>query len=229
MSTYAMTATFNQTKTQAVSEDTLSSRLVYALNYLRISQSEVARRVGIKPQVIQYLCTNHAKKSKFAYEIALALEINPTWLIAGKGSADFKNTNNTVDSSSLKVPLLDLNTIASWLNQTNESLSQPQEFTYAAAPIAAHSYAVRITDTSMIPRFEVNTILVVDPDLKPENGDFVVVKILHQEQPIIRQLLYRCDTYYLAPANSAMYKEIELSNEDKVLGVVRQIYYEFER
>jgi DNA-binding XRE family transcriptional regulator len=56
--------------------NTLSSRLLQALGERGISQAELARKIGLKRQSIQYLCTSGTNKTKFAHDIAAALDIN---------------------------------------------------------------------------------------------------------------------------------------------------------
>lgn len=64
---------------------TLADRLKFALARKGISQSELARRIGIKPQAIQYLCSGRGHKSGYIAEIARELEIRPHWLATGQG------------------------------------------------------------------------------------------------------------------------------------------------
>jgi SOS-response transcriptional repressor LexA len=225
MSTLTMNDILDKTKDNT-REASLSSRLAYALERLRISQSELARRVGVKPQIIQYLCTGNATKSKFAYEIASALEINPDWLIAGKGPMLFSLPLET--SLQPKVPLLTWHQIIDWLN--NEAFKKTVDHFINITNIAPPScFAVKVNDTSMIPRFEINTVLVIDPLLEAKSGDFVIAQTLYQDQPVMRQLMSKNRKLYLTPSNYAIYKEIELTTEDKILGIVTQTYYEFIR
>lgn len=51
-----------------------------------MSQSELARVVGIKPQSVQYLCTSKSDgtRSRFITEIAITLGVRPEWLLAGE-------------------------------------------------------------------------------------------------------------------------------------------------
>lgn len=49
-----------------------------------LSQSELARRVGVKAQAIQHLATK-GQGSKKNYDIALACDVDPEWLATGSG------------------------------------------------------------------------------------------------------------------------------------------------
>lgn len=59
-------------------------RLEYALKLRGVSQSELARRVGVRAQAIQYLASK-GKASTHAGAIASALRVSPTWLTHGRG------------------------------------------------------------------------------------------------------------------------------------------------
>ncbi len=222
MSILTMTDTLNAKVHTA--ETSLSSRLTYALKRLQISQSELARKVGVKPQVIQYLCTSNANKSKFAYEIAAALEVNAEWLVTGKGPMLF-----ALPAEHPKVPLLLWHQVGNWLNKNKTFTVNADNFVNISSIAPPNSYALKVNDTSMIPRFEINTILVIDPSSEARPGDFVIAEIPHQDQPVVRQLLHKNGKFYLVPSNSAIYKEIELTDEVRFLGTVRQTYYEFTR
>ncbi len=64
---------------------TFGERLKYALDKLNVSQSELGRRTGVSQQAIYYIIQNKLTKSKFAFKIADALGITPSWLIHGIG------------------------------------------------------------------------------------------------------------------------------------------------
>src|SRR6185312_10800584 len=110
-------------------------------------------------------------KSKFAYEIASALEINPDWLIAGKGPMLFSLPVDT--SLQPKVPLLTWPQIIDWLNNSEAFKKTLDNYINLASIAPPSSFAVRVNDTSMIPRFEINTVLIIDPLLEAKPGDFV--------------------------------------------------------
>ena len=78
------------------SEDqtTLSTRLTFALAEKGVTQTELARKIGIKKQTIQYLCASGTNRSKFSYDIAHALDINVDWLITGTGAMNFCHTKD---------------------------------------------------------------------------------------------------------------------------------------
>lgn len=63
----------------------LGERLAWAMKKRGIGQSELARRVGTRQGTIQNLLSGASKRSTCTVELALALEISPTWLGTGLG------------------------------------------------------------------------------------------------------------------------------------------------
>jgi phage repressor protein C with HTH and peptisase S24 domain len=64
---------------------TLSERLKVALEAAKMSQEQLAQRVGVSQPAIAKLVSGKTKSSRKSLEIALALGINPAWLVSGKG------------------------------------------------------------------------------------------------------------------------------------------------
>ena len=210
--------------TKMLNEANLSTRLVYAMKKLGVNQSELARRIGVKPQVIQYLCTNNAERSRFAFEIADALGVNLDWLIAGKGrmmeKAGVQETTN--------IPLINWTDIRNWVS-TNRKEIKPVGNISSQVSFSQESYALKMVDSSMTPRFEVDTTLIVDPEITAHENDFVIVSTEHGTTPILRQLITKNSKPMLVPINAALYKEIEFCENNRIFGVLRQTFYEFAR
>ncbi len=68
--------------------NTLAKRLRYAREQAGLSQSALARRVGIKPQAIQFIEAGQVHRPRNIVEIAAALGVAPEWLLLGKRRMD---------------------------------------------------------------------------------------------------------------------------------------------
>lgn len=64
---------------------TLSERLNHALQLTGVTQSELARRIGIKQQSISQICSGKSARSRYTMQIAEALRVNAHWLATGDG------------------------------------------------------------------------------------------------------------------------------------------------
>ncbi len=61
-----------------------SERLKFALEIRGLNQSDLARKIGVEPQSIQYLCKK-GTRSVHNVKIASVLNISPKWLAEGLG------------------------------------------------------------------------------------------------------------------------------------------------
>lgn len=64
---------------------TLAQRLRYCRERAGLSQSALARAVGIKPQAVQLIEAGRVEKPRNLLALAAALEVNPAWLQTGEG------------------------------------------------------------------------------------------------------------------------------------------------
>lgn len=207
----------------AFNQNTLSFRLKIALKSTNISQSQLARSIGVKPQVIQYLCQKNIKSSRFTYLIAEALGINHAWLAAGVG------TIYPVDSSDdiqYKIPLFSINDCDDYIEGKQLDTSQTR---HIFSTISPNNLALILEDNSMEPRFEKGTILIVDRNSKYQNNDFVIAKIKKYNSYFFRQLSIYGNTIKLIPLNQDIYKEITLIDQDVIIGNVVQTICNYKR
>ena len=212
----------NKDNRQPVEPTTLSERLAYALKMLRVSQADLARKIGIKPQAIQYLCNSNAKKSGFTYEIAEALGISSAWLANGEGSIQLDDTPEIKLMKSQKgIPIIQWCDIEKWVNQNFDStMDQKNEWILINSEGSNNCFAVRLQDKSMYPRFEQNTILIIDPERIPQNKDFVISRLNKTGEFIFRQYEVLDSDIRLSPMNTEIYKTIILKNNDVICGVM---------
>ncbi len=68
--------------------NTLAKRLRYAREQAGLTQSSLARQVGIKPQAIQFIEAGQVRRPRNLVEIATILGVAPEWLLLGKGRMD---------------------------------------------------------------------------------------------------------------------------------------------
>ncbi len=64
---------------------TLSERLNHDLQLTGVTQSELARRIGIKQQSINQICFGKSARSRYTMQIAEVLRVNAHWLATGDG------------------------------------------------------------------------------------------------------------------------------------------------
>ncbi|MBA3660218.1 MAG: helix-turn-helix transcriptional regulator [Gammaproteobacteria bacterium] len=197
----------------------LSLRLKYALNVLGFSQTELARRINVKPQVIQYLCSSCSQKSRFTLEIAESLNIDFTWLATGRGILPKKLELLNVKNS---IPLLSFPQIREWVVDGNEiNYSNVNTWLSSSGVIKPNSYAVMINDRAMAPRFDLATIIIIEriKTNRIENNSFILVYLFEENFIVFRQLSISKKNRCLIAINKSLHKDIILREKDKILGV----------
>ena len=68
-------------------------------------------------------------------------------------------------------------------------------------------------------------VIIVDPDLSPDNLDYVIAFKIGTKTPTLKQICSYEDEVYLKPLNKEFHA-VKLTNEHKILGVVRQIRFD---
>ena len=172
-------------------EETLSDRLRLALSKLALSQSSLARKIAVKPQVIQYLCNSKTKTSIFTYKIADELKINPIWLATGRGAMLLEDDlNHVIIESQQKIPLLAIESLKKIIMGEQKIADLiPEKWILTDNKIGQESYALFLKDQSMFPRFEENTLVLFEQNKEPKDGDYVLVYIHKNQDILFRQLI----------------------------------------
>jgi len=208
------------TITMQHNQQNLSERLLYALKYRKMSQASLARLVGIKPQAIHYLCHNTARTSRFAHEIALALQINASWLSHGTGMMLSEDEPLARIARNQKlVPVLEPCELQKTITQ-NPDYHDAREWVPANSDASEHSFAFQIQDNALYPRFDRGTLIILDPDRAPKNADFILMFLADTGDFVFGKYVVRKSCVTLEPMNTRLYKTIEKKAEDIIVGVI---------
>jgi phage repressor protein C with HTH and peptisase S24 domain len=205
---------------KACDSNTLSYRLCYIMRLKRIGQSELAGLIGVKAQVIQYLCSKNIKSSRFTYEIAEALGVSHTWLAVGEGPV-FPLKDSDDDQKYYKIPIIQWEHLSNYKEKGLGSLGDVK-FVFSNVGSKTNVCALTLDDNAMSPRFESGTIVIIDLNEEPVNNDFVVAKIAKYNMCVFRQLKIGNETKLLIPFNHGIYKDLILDRDDVVFGTMIQ-------
>lgn len=137
-------------------------------------------------------------------------------------NSDLSGFTNIEEAPRLRgtVPLI------SWVQAGIASLAidnyQPGDYeslVETTVPVGDNTYALRVKGDSMEPLFTEGEILIVEPELSPENGDYIIVRN-GDDEATFKKLVKDGSDWYLKPLNSS-YKT-KLMTEDMIIcGVVR--------
>ena len=209
--------------------ETLSDRLNYALEVIGIKQAQLAKLINVKPQVINFLCENNTKNSRFTFEIASVLELNATWLATGQGAMFLNDDPRYKLFKEYEiVPIIDEQTIKSaFLTQ-----QFPQPEGAKVAPVKTQKeniFAFVVKDAAMAPIFPIDSILFFqwDPNLKAQHEHYLLLYAEEYDTIFVRRLIINNDKKILSVLNEDFYKSIEFSKKIRIIGNVIATYHHF--
>lgn len=87
-------------------------------------------------------------------------------------------------------------------------------------PVNRHTFALRVSGDSMEPEFKEGMILVIEPEMEPNPGDFVVAKN-GEDETTFKQLVKDGGDWYLKPLNERY--PIKPLGQAKIIGVLRAV------
>lgn len=94
------------------------------------------------------------------------------------------------------------------------------ELIATSVPVKRHTFALRVSGDSMEPEFQAGMILIIEPEMDPEPGDYVVAKN-GDDETTFKQLVRDGADWYLKPVNPR-YPIKPLGNA-KIIGVLRAV------
>ncbi|MCH9103680.1 helix-turn-helix domain-containing protein [Legionella pneumophila serogroup 1] len=158
--------------------------------------------------------------------LAQALDVSPAYLMCLSDKKQFKEAK----SPSQLIPLLNYRQACEAKLHTGSDGSSDKVFisvsTTLLPELSTDAFALKITDDSMMPEIRVNDVLVIEPSVLPEPGDFVAVKIIGKPEAILcqyKKLSFNSAEFELLTLNDN-WPNLKVSDgiEVKIIGVLVQ-------
>lgn len=168
--------------------ETFADRLRWAMENKKTSQSDLARAVGVNRATINFWVSGKTKEVEGSNlsKAANFLGVTPLWLTTGKGP---KEPGKTVDiywpddpqkkgpTPAGLIPVISWIKAGAWSEIVDHlSPGDADKFIPIYRSAGPHSFALEIKGRSMEPEFFEGDTIVVDPNLAPNPGDYVVAK-----------------------------------------------------
>ncbi len=190
--------------------ETLQHRMLERRTKLDLSQQQLADRSGVSQVTIQHLESGRNRTSKKLVDIARALGVSAEWLLNGGPSPT--RAERTFDSNvslapqprrSFEYPEI------SWV-QAGAAKEAVQELNLAdcerhssEAWAGENGFWLRVVGPSMTPVFQEGMVILVAPDVEPENGQYVVARMIDTDEATFKQFIRDSGRFYLKPLNPA--------------------------
>lgn len=158
-------------------------------------------------------------------DIANRFNVSYEWLAFGKGNMELEAKVPKADYTMLvKLPILTFNEAAKYEQILKNFMGQ--HINLDIEGISDESFAIYSIGTAMSGRFPEGTLLIVDPNAKPADGDYVLALISKLPEAIFRQLVYG-ETGKFLYAHDPRYQTHKLTGSDKIIGKVTEARMQF--
>lgn len=142
-----------------------------AMSRKDIKPADLARQMHISRQIVYKWLAGHvlpSYKHSLALEELLDIQAYPT-------SNVLRHSR-----SRMRIPLIEgeiANTETGAVGLASQNVVEPSDWLVLDFPLSDGSVALRIRGDSMEPEFHDGEVVVVDPSIEPQSGDFVVAEV----------------------------------------------------
>ena len=207
-------------------------RMLDRLRDIGESEANLARWLGVRHQVIYNWKTRGKIPGDRRADVARFLEVNTDWLQTGSGPKE-RHRDPEASPGKIaedparpsKVPEISWNRAARALEETDRTPpSYAADWVETAVQVRPRAFALRVEGESMVPRFPPGVRIIVEPELVPREGDYVVARD-GEDATTLRQLVRDGGDWFLKPLNS-QYPVKPLAGWE-IIGVVREAVERF--
>jgi SOS-response transcriptional repressor LexA len=198
----------------------------------QLHQGNAALYFGIaQPNFWRWLRTEAEPERTSVERMAAKLELTPAQL-RGEAPIIGIDTDEHDDKPWKKliqrVPLLSSIQAGPWSETAEELEAEAATDWYNITSKVSHrSFALRVEGDSMNnpqgwPSIPEGSIVVIDPEVEPRNGNIVVAKLIDSHRMTLKKLVMDVPFTYLKPLNPS-YPIIEFKDNWTIVGVVKQV------
>ncbi|MGL4923318.1 LexA family protein [Aeromonas sp. 30P] len=169
--------------------ETINDRIAARRRAQKMSQDELARRIGItRVSISKWESGLNQPKGRYLNDLAAALGVTVEWLLTGEGSAPessgepripgYHNVEPAVIFQGKRIPILSYVQAGNWREMCEQATAFDGNVEYVSAggEIGPYGFGLWLRGDSMVPLFKEGDLIIVDPDESPQPGDYVVAK-----------------------------------------------------
>lgn len=159
----------------------LALRIREAIKHSGKTQAQIAIATGKSPgAVTQWLDgTTKSLRADTAAALERATGYDANWLVTGKGVKLLINSSNVTNApiGGRTIPLISYVQAGFWTDVVDSYVpGDAGEFLLTDLELSGNSFALEIKGDSMLPEFKPGDRVVIDPNVAPQPGDYVVAK-----------------------------------------------------
>lgn len=197
---------------------TLGRRIIEARKMRGISQSELARAIGVsRPAVSQWESDKTEPTRERLLKIAAVTKVNALWLATGEGPIEDTAPHLT------RVAIISCVQAGEW-SPVHDDHPPGDGFDYITTDLdlSDGAFALEIKGDSMLPDFRPGDRVIIDPAVEPRPGDFVVAKLNSEQEATFKKYRVRAPgVIELVPLNDD-YPTLTIGSEHpgRIVGVM---------
>lgn len=158
--------------------ETLGQRIKECRKALNLTQADLARRMqGVSHAAISQWETDTTKpNSNNLLDLSIIFDCNLSWLLRGHPQKNQSSVTPYSVIDDIKLPIYDWDSLINLNKSDTTQLVQPSEYIMTDFKIPRNAFGLKIRDDSMSPEFELGDVIIIDPNTKPQAGEFVVAR-----------------------------------------------------
>lgn len=200
--------------------NTLGKRIDLALERIKANQAGLAHACDVTAGAVTQWKTGKTKMSAAtAIRASGFLGVNLLWLTEGTGPM-LPSDNNVSAATGPRgsVPLISSVQAGNFTEAIDNLHPGEGERIDVTIQVRPHTFALRVSGDSMEPEFPAGIIVVVEPEMEPHPGDYVIAK--NGDDATLKQLIKDGADWYLKPSNPRY--PIKPLGQAHIIGVVRE-------
>lgn len=160
--------------------ETLGQRIKERRKALKLTQMDLSRRMqGVSHAAISQWENDTTKpNAENLLDLSTILNCEFGWLL--RGSPNSSKSLSVIPYSpidEMKLPIYDWQSLDKLKEcDTTQLVDLTREYIMADFKKSKNAFGLKIKDDSMSPEFKIGDVIIIDPDVEPQAGEFVIAK-----------------------------------------------------
>lgn len=207
----------------------MGGRLKAALQEAGLRQRAVAEHFGVTEQAVSQWARNETVPDMGKlFALAKLLGVRAEWIVAKSGERYPMQPQGESLAVGQAVPVIDRVQAGQWTEvPENQDTETKYIFVEVESALSPNAFALQISGASMLPEFRPGDIVIIDPAVEPNPGDFVVAKLEHREAATFKKYRPKSrdgkgrEAFELVPLNQDWNTlEVGPKNHGRVIGTM---------
>lgn len=122
-----------------------------------------------------------------------------------------------------RIPIIPWNKVMNWTHNDKSTFKDIVGWVSADLPVSASSYAVKVDNLGYGARFPEDALLIVDPEISPQSGDTVLIKLNQEPNILLKDIIFEDSVVYLKSVNPELRHTITLSEAYNLCGTIMEV------